>query len=336
MIFLVTFIFSVLQQVAPFHIQSVARFKYCLFDSHENDIDACRIAPNGDLRAEFPSITSEQWDQLNSLCSLYIEWNSKVNLISRKDIGNLVSNHLAPCLGIHKVKQFQRGERVIDVGTGGGLPGIPLAIVNPHATFTLLDSNSKKMMVVEDIVNRLGLHNVRVRRSRAEDLSPEESRYDFMLGRAVSAIPTFLGFASHLIDPNSSFRDDYQDLDFGEEKSGSNNGHVSLEDSSEADSTRGMPDFGSGLLYLKGGDFKDELASAQIDMSSCRQSPIATLVPQLPQSDKVVLYVKAKEIVAFASRAATTGTCSQSQGRAAEKKRSARNSSRRRPRAKNI
>lgn len=173
----------------------------------------------------FPDITDTQWQQLEALIFKLTDWNAKVNLISRKDIEYLVPNHIIPCLAVSLVKRFSSGEKVIDVGTGGGLPGLPMAICCPNASFTLLDSNTKKMAIVEDIRSSLGLSNVKVVRARAEAF---QERFDFMLGRAVSAVPTFLGFSSHFLDINSLFSD-------------------------------------SGLLYIKGGDFFGELKEAGID-----------------------------------------------------------------------
>jgi 16S rRNA (guanine527-N7)-methyltransferase len=180
----------------------------------------------------FPHITEEQWAQLVLLGESMLEWNTKINLISRKDSFNIVPNHIVPCLAMSLVRRFQKGERVIDVGTGGGLPGIPISIVNPDCHVTLLDSNSKKMAVVSNLVQQLGLSNVDVVCARAEAIA-EHCTFDFMLGRAVSAIPTFLGFSSHLmVDVTGTYA--------GKDEKG----------------------VGRGLLYLKGGDFEDELTNA--------------------------------------------------------------------------
>lgn len=209
----------------------------------------------------FPHITPDQWGKLLRLAESMLEWNTKVNLISRKDALKVVPNHIVPCLAVSLVRRFDHGEKVIDVGTGGGLPGIPMSIINPEANVTLLDSNSKKMMVVNDLCNTLSLDNVQVRCARAEAL--EGQHFDFMLGRAVSAMPNFLSFSSHLITPVSrSPRVDMPVL------------------TGDA--------IGSGLLYLKGGDFSNELAEAKITVST--KYAVRDLVPGL-MSDKYVLHI---------------------------------------------
>jgi len=229
-------------------------------------------------KSSFSSVTSQQWVELETLAAKLYEWNSKINLVSRKDVNQLVENHILPSLSISKVRRFEKGERIIDVGTGGGLPGLPLAIVNPQATFTLLDSNSKKMMVVEDLVRVLGLESrVTVAKSRAED---HKQTYDFILGRAVKAMPEFLGFSCHLLAPRSSNADADADAD--------------------TPATSALP---SGLLYLKGGDFSEELAAAGVDAASVQSRAVSDLVAGL-QSDKSVLFLPAAQITAFRQRLA--------------------------------
>ena len=126
--------------------------------------------------------------QLENYATLIREWNHKINLVSRKDIDAFEQHHLAHCLAITPKLKLMDGARLLDVGTGGGLPGIPLAIVYPQAQFVLVDSIAKKMRVVEDIVQRLKLKNVECKCCRVETLNRE---FDFVLGRAVSNLPNF-------------------------------------------------------------------------------------------------------------------------------------------------
>jgi len=221
-------------------------------------------------------ISNSQFDQLEEFTFRFVDWNSKVNLVSRKDIENFIPNHLIPCLSIGKVRKFHAKESIVDVGTGGGLPGIPMAIINPEASFMLLDSNSKKMMVVEDMVNGLKLDHVIVKTARAETV---DERFDFLLGRAVSAIPNFLSFSSSLLKP-------LQEL--------------SLSDLNNHDSSsyQGV-NIDSGLLYMKGGEFENELEEAGIKNS--HKFAINDLA-NIDYSDKYILHVTADEIHSFRER----------------------------------
>ncbi|RNI29789.1 16S rRNA (guanine(527)-N(7))-methyltransferase RsmG [Rufibacter immobilis] len=136
----------------------------------------------------FPELTAEQQRQFERLAELYVAWNTKINVISRKDMDNLVVNHLLHSLGIAKVVQFPAGTSVMDVGTGGGLPGLPLAILFPEVKFHLVDSIGKKIHVVQEIAQELRLHNVKASHTRAEQV-PE--KYDFIVSRAVARLATF-------------------------------------------------------------------------------------------------------------------------------------------------
>ena len=169
----------------------------------------------------FPHLTTEQQRQFDSLYDLYKEWNEKINVISRKDIDNLYTNHSLHSLGIAKVMPFKPGASVLDVGTGGGFPGIPLAILFPETNFHLVDSINKKITVVNEVANGAGLTNVRGEWGRAEQL---KGKYDFIVSRAVTRIKEFYGWVNQKVKEKS-----IHDLD-------------------------------NGILYLKGGDLDEELA----------------------------------------------------------------------------
>lgn len=172
------------------------------------------------LRRFFTNLTEKQLSCFEALGALYADWNSKINVISRKDMGNFYARHVLHSLAIAKVMRFLPASRVVDVGTGGGFPGIPLAILFPETEFTLIDSIAKKIKVVEAIKAELGLANVRPVWGRAENL---HARFDFAVSRAVCAMPEFHSYVKHLISPVH---------------------HHPLR---------------NGILYLKGGDLADEL-----------------------------------------------------------------------------
>ena len=177
------------------------------------------------LQEWFVDIPDSQWEKLKEYTTLLREWNAKINLVSRKDMDRLETKHLAHCLTITKFLRLMPKARLLDVGTGGGLPGIPLAICYPQARFTLMDSIAKKIMVVEDISKQLELQNVEVRRGRVEEL-PRKKTFDFVLGRAVTALPVFFDWVRDKV----------------------------------AKGSRNSP--ANGILYLKGGDYTEELKSS--------------------------------------------------------------------------
>ena len=172
----------------------------------------------------FKSLTAIQKSQFEALDALYQDWNQKINVVSRKDIDELYQRHVLHSLGIAKIQSFLPGTAVLDVGTGGGFPGIPLAILFPETEFTLVDAIGKKIKVVNEVVEGLGLTNVKAFHSRVEDLDGE---FDFIVSRAVAAMPTFVRWTKGKIKKKS------------------------------------LHERRNGILYLKGGDLTEELAAFQ-------------------------------------------------------------------------
>ena len=148
------------------------------------------------IRKYFPDLSSEQAAQIEQLGALYASWNQKINVISRKDIDHLFLHHILHSLAVAKFISFQPKAKILDLGTGGGLPGIPLAILFPKTHFTLIDARSKKIIVVEDVVKQLGLKNVTSLHGRAEEL---KNKYDFVLARAVTSMDKLNTWAMALI-----------------------------------------------------------------------------------------------------------------------------------------
>jgi len=138
------------------------------------------------LRKYFPQITDEQYRQFAALDALYRDWNSKINVISRKDIDNLYEHHVLHSLAIAKCINFRPGTRVLDFGTGGGFPGIPLAILFPEAEFKLIDGTGKKIRVAQEVCGAIGLKNCHPEQLRGEE---EKGKYDFIVSRAVMPLP---------------------------------------------------------------------------------------------------------------------------------------------------
>lgn len=134
----------------------------------------------------FPNITDNQKKQFAALYDLYADWNSKINVISRKDIENLYTHHVLHSLAIAKLVDFTDGTKILDVGTGGGFPGVPLAILFPKCEFLLVDSIGKKIKVATEVSNAIGLKNIQFRHCRAED---EKGKFDFVVSRAVMPLP---------------------------------------------------------------------------------------------------------------------------------------------------
>ena len=149
----------------------------------------------------FPGLTERQREQFAQLEELYRFWNAQINVISRKDIDALYERHVLHSLGIAKVIQFRPGTTILDVGTGGGFPGIPLAILFPQAHFHLIDSIGKKIKVVQEVSDALQLPNVMAEKARAEYV--ERANYEFVLSRAVTRLAPFMDWVRHGISPNS-------------------------------------------------------------------------------------------------------------------------------------
>ena len=175
----------------------------------------------------FPEITDEQKQQFEKLEQLYTEWNEKINVISRKDMDGLYEKHILHSLGIAKVMPFADGTKVLDIGTGGGFPGIPMAILFPEVSFTLIDSIGKKIKVVEAVSEGLRLKNVTAVHGRAEKL---KEKFHFVVSRAVTQMPEFLRW----------LKGKFEKEQFNEKH--------------------------NGVLYLKGGDLAEELAGLRCEI----------------------------------------------------------------------
>ncbi len=172
------------------------------------------------VKKYFPNLSEKQLEQFELLFPLYTEWNEKINVISRKDIDHLMLHHVLHSLAIAKIIDFRPGTEILDVGTGGGFPGIPLAILFPECQFLLVDSIGKKIKVVEEVAKALGLLNVQAKHARAEDIDQD---FEFVVSRAVTRITPFYYWVRKKISPN----------------------HFHA--------------LRNGILYLKGGDLTEEL-----------------------------------------------------------------------------
>ena len=170
----------------------------------------------------FSELTPTQVAQYTQAVSLYKEWNARINVISRKDMEHFVIHHLLHSLGIAKIHPLSAGQKVLDVGTGGGFPGIPLAILYPEVSFHLVDSIGKKIKVVEEVASALSLSNVTYQQARVETLA---GQYDYIVSRAVTQMADFYKLTKHLLKPVTHKGDK------------------------------------RGILYLKGGDLTEELAA---------------------------------------------------------------------------
>jgi len=171
------------------------------------------------LKKYFPTISDKQIHLFKEISELYIFWNKQINVISQKDIENLFVRHILHSLSIAKIIEFRSAETIVDVGTGGGFPGIPLAIMFPETQFTLIDSIGKKIKIVNEIIKTADLKNVIALQKRSNEFKEE---FNFVTGRAVTAFPAFYSSVKHLVKKKNNR---------------------------------------NGILYLKGGDFDEELKS---------------------------------------------------------------------------
>ena len=176
------------------------------------------------IQKYFPDLTKNQLKQFAQLQGLYEEWNAQINVISRKDTENFYERHVLHSLGIAKVMGFVDGADILDIGTGGGFPGIPLAILFPKCNFILVDSIGKKIKVVNEVAQAIGLKNVKGIHERAENI---DQQFDFIVSRAVTAMPTFLQWTK------------------------------------EKFKKKHLHEFKNGILYLKGGDLTEEFKGLQ-------------------------------------------------------------------------
>lgn len=177
------------------------------------------------IQKYFPNLTAQQIQQFDQLYGLYQEWNAQINVISRKDIDLLYERHILHSLGIAKICKFLPGSHILDVGTGGGFPGIPLAILFPEVQFLLVDAIGKKIKVVNEVAAGIGLKNLKAKHSRAEQVN---QNFDFIVSRAVTQLKDFYPWIKGKFNKKSNHS------------------------------------LNNGVLYLKGGDLTEELAASQL------------------------------------------------------------------------
>ncbi|MDA3882034.1 MAG: 16S rRNA (guanine(527)-N(7))-methyltransferase RsmG [Bacteroidales bacterium] len=201
-----------------------------------------------DIITFFPHLTDEQSNQFAALGELYMYWNERINVISRKDIENIYTHHILHSLSIAHFFPLEKNTTVLDVGTGGGFPGIPLAILFPEVSFTLIDATAKKISVVHSVAESLGLKNVTAEQVRVEKL---RTQYNYIVSRAVTAFPKFVALTKKNILRHSP---------------------------------ASVP---NGIIYLKGGDFSEELAS----FKSYKVYSISEIFPHSFFETKKIIYL---------------------------------------------
>ncbi len=201
----------------------------------------------------FPNLTEKQTEQLTALYPLYEEWNAKINVVSRKDFEHIYERHVLHSLAIIKVMEFKAGSEVLDLGTGGGFPGIPLAILYPDVKFTLVDSIGKKILVVNEVAAGLGLTNVKAIHGRVEDI--KNQKFDFIVSRAVAQLAELIRWSRKLLKVK----------------------HINP-----------LP---NGWLLLKGGDLKEEIKAVS-KQEYVEKYPIGKYFNLHFFEEKFVLYVQ--------------------------------------------
>jgi 16S rRNA (guanine527-N7)-methyltransferase len=201
----------------------------------------------------FPDLTEKQIQQFTALYPLYEEWNAKINVVSRKDFEHLYEHHILHSLAIAKVMKFKAGSDVVDLGTGGGFPGIPLAILFPDTKFTLVDSIGKKILVVNEVAQGIGLTNVKGIHGRIEDV--KNQKFDFVISRAVAQLSELLRWSRKLLK----------------------NKHINI-----------LP---NGWLLLKGGNLKEEI-KVVAKQEYVEKYPISKYFKEEFFEEKFVVYVQ--------------------------------------------
>ncbi len=205
----------------------------------------------------FPNLTQEQKSKISRLYPLYAEWNEKINLISRKDVGNFYLRHVLHSLAIAKNINFPQGTTILDVGTGGGFPGIPLAIIFPHSEFTLCDSIAKKILAVSSVAQSLSLNNVTTVNDRVEKIA---GRFDFVVSRAVANLAQFLPLVWNRLN------------------------------------TGKIEHLSRGIFYLKGGELNEEMVAGakrmNIKMENFSKTEISQWFSEPWFEDKSIVFIK--------------------------------------------